>query len=301
MDVDQLLKKVEVLTRGALASSRSQTITCPCCTSICQRGRLKHHILTHIDFPYKCSACAMYFKNKEEETAHRQEKHQRTFECKLCGSAYIHAIGLKTHMKLKHEILKVKDKWNCSICNKVFATKYRLKVHTAVHSEIRPFNCEHCGTSFKRLHALKTHITNIHEGIPRKTYTKMLTCEFCGAELNGSSVLKDHILVKHTENAVFKYRCEMCEKSFPRAQRLESHMNKEHFNRKPYVCNYCSKGFYILVHCKQHQERCGKRNMDKTDSSKKSDELNIPVSVDNAETNIGPIYGSAMTSLNEVS
>lgn len=268
IDVECLLKKAESMTRKALAATTAKTVSCPCCSTICQRPRLKAHILTHFDFPYKCSVCSMYFKNKEEEDAHKQEKHQKTFDCKICGNSYMHAIGLKTHTMLKHKPEQVQN-WKCSVCQKIFPTKGRLKVHMNVHSDFRPYTCEHCGTSFKSLDTLKTHRTYIHEGVARKAYNKKHTCEFCGTEFCGASVLKEHILVKHTENAIFKHQCELCEKSFPRARRLEAHLNKEHYSRKPYVCQYCRKGFYTEMNCKRHKQICLKiKNKSESDSDR---------------------------------
>lgn len=252
------------------------------------------HVLSHFDFPYKCSACSMYFKNKEEESSHRQEKHKRTFDCSTCGRSYMHAAGLRAHVSISHKTEELRS-YSCTKCKKVFPTKSRLKVHMAVHSNVRPFTCEQCGTSFKTLDTLKTHITYIHEGIPRKPYKKVHTCEFCGAEFNGSSVLREHILIRHTENAVFKHKCELCEKSFPRAHRLEAHVNKEHLNRKPYLCNFCGKSFFILMDCNRHKERCPKSKL-QVDKVEKPDDA---VSNEHCDTDssIGTVYGSVMQTL----
>lgn len=285
------------MTRQVLESSGAKTVTCPCCPTLCERRRLKSHILTHIDFPYRCSQCLLYFKNKTEQEVHTQEKHGQSYYCKFCGKTYSSIPTLKTHIEIKHSPSEMKT-YTCTICKKMFPTKGRLKVHMIVHSDERPFTCERCGTSFKYKDAFQLHKIHIHEGIPRKpSVPKSYTCEFCAGKYASSSALKEHILAKHTEKAVFKHKCNMCDKSFLRAVRLESHLNKEHFNRKPYLCSNCGKGFYIDDDRKRHLQRCVKTKEEIEDGTKSK--MNAESAEECMNINIGTVYGKVMESLQE--
>lgn len=62
----------------------------------------------------------------------------------------------RTWKKSKAELI-------CSECGKIFNSNSRLKEHSLVHSDIRPFICDICGKGFTRLVLLNTHRSNKHD------------------------------------------------------------------------------------------------------------------------------------------
>lgn len=52
------------------------------------------------------------------------------------------------------------------ICNQTFRIKKTLTKHMVIHSDVRPFNCQHCNATFKRKDKLKYHVDHVHSGRP---------------------------------------------------------------------------------------------------------------------------------------
>ncbi|XP_052227826.1 zinc finger protein 62-like isoform X3 [Dreissena polymorpha] len=241
-----------------------------------------------MDLPYKCSACNLYFKTLQEQEEHKQVKHPKEYQCKQCDRKYNYLLSLRQHMQVAHRKPCEQLRFECSVCGKSFPTKGRLKVHMVSHSSERPFTCDLCGLSFKSHDALKTHSMYIHEGLPRKPYVRKYTCEYCAVTFNSGTTLKEHILRKHTENAEFRHKCDICDQSFCRPVRLEAHKNKDHFNRKPYTCSHCNKGFFIEYDCKRHMSRCSKEKDRNKSTNEKDDQaaFNIDGKTHGTSTNV---------------
>ena len=73
----------------------------------------------------------------------------------------------------------------CLICEKEFPFKSYLKRHLRVHSENKPFNCDHCGQKFSRKDTLTRHI-RIHTG------EKPFKCEYCDKKFTQKTSLRNH-------------------------------------------------------------------------------------------------------------
>ena len=49
------------------------------------------------------------------------------------------------------------------------------------------------------------------------------------------------------------FSCNLCDKSYSRAERLKFHMNA-HNGKKPFLCNICDKGFTEKSNLKTHMK-----------------------------------------------
>uniref|UniRef100_A0A1B0D8Y7 C2H2-type domain-containing protein n=1 Tax=Phlebotomus papatasi TaxID=29031 RepID=A0A1B0D8Y7_PHLPP len=74
---------------------------------------------------------------------------RRIFECAHCDKAFKHRVG-------KH--------FPCYHCERIFTTKFNLKQHILIHTEIKDHTCTYCGKSFSSAVNLTMH-ERIHTGI----------------------------------------------------------------------------------------------------------------------------------------
>ena len=186
----------------------------------------------------------------------------------------------KTFMKAIGLYHRTKQIDTCSVCDKVFTDRSRLRAHMAVHT--RPFSCEPCGKRFSQAHSLKSHLlTRVHHecvsgaqlsngDLPKhsppayeneiRTPTKLdiltkennHTCSTCDRAFPSMYLLNGHIMRVHRTGDL--KTCTFCEKSFTHHSLLEVHM-RVHTGERPYECAACGKRFAQLGNMKGHYKR----------------------------------------------
>ncbi|KAI8907740.1 hypothetical protein DFJ77DRAFT_513841 [Powellomyces hirtus] len=87
---------------------------------------------------------------------------------------------------------KVKKLFRCAYpgCGKVCNRLYNLKSHVLVHSNTRPFQCEHCSMSFARRHDLQRHLRSTHQK------EKSFICDRCGLSFTRADAYRRHLIVE---------------------------------------------------------------------------------------------------------
>lgn len=127
---------------------------------------------------------------------------------------------LEEHLDVKPE---------CSVCGKVFKTKYNLKAHLeSVHAHTKRFQCDKCHYSCFKKGDMKNHLMQQHfnaQGKTKKVYDINRThrCDFEG-----------------------------CTKRFPTKAQLNTHKTS-HSDERPFLCQ-CGKGFKRSTHLNTHQK-----------------------------------------------
>lgn len=97
------------------------------------------------------------------------------------------APGLNTN---HHNGGKVKDRYACKFCAKVFPRSANLTRHLRTHTGEQPYQCKYCERSFSISSNLQRHVRNIHN--KEKPYRCHL-CERCfGQQTNLDRHLKKH-------------------------------------------------------------------------------------------------------------
>lgn len=112
--------------------------------------------------------------------------------------------------------------FTCNICGKTLSRRDHLKLHTTIHTGIRPYRCMTCGVSFSRNHHLVRHMGS---HMSEKRYK----CDICGKGLSRSDHLKVHRRI-HTGERPFK--CQICGFAFSRRDRLVKHNQLNKGRRK---------------------------------------------------------------------
>ena len=247
---------------------------------------LHHHSMTHfIDTvkPFSCSYCTKRFIRKKHAESHeRMHTNERPYECSDCGKTYKHA-----EQMLIHRRLHTGERFYCQYCNRGFTAKCELEKHERVHTGAKPYSCDTCGSCFRQLGTLKSHIRTHDEhsnlrkekcGICKrffhskylKAHIKLhepnrrstLTCKYCKDLFAGKNSLYNHIRYACKRREYPEWRCDSCGKCVKSKASLIKH-KKFHTDGFKYPCKQCDKAFPMLNVLNRHMKlthlRVGKK------------------------------------------
>ena len=143
---------------------------------------------------------------------------------------------LKTEVNVKKEL----KSFNCNSCGKSFKNSALLKRHIVVHRE-----CKLCDKKFARKNALVEHEIVFHQANPN------IKCNFCNKTFKTFSLLKIH---KRTHG---EFKCKFCDKKFVRKWSLTYHERVSH-DKTPFLkCTFCDGLFMssnaLESHLKSHE------------------------------------------------
>lgn len=95
------------------------------------KSGLKRHLITHREYPHRCSKCPRIFMEENEKVAHEELCRRRQRQCYLCKSFKFSIENLRRHMR-------------------------------AHHTGQRPFPCRYCSACFNGKGDAKRHMKNVH-------------------------------------------------------------------------------------------------------------------------------------------
>ena len=189
-----------------------------------------------------------------------QPKEIPKFECKICQKIYASTKTLKQHKKTH-------QKNQCKVCNRKFlpqSFEKHMKSHQNEKTE-RKIECKICIQKF---------LTNLQLNQHVKTHSKRFQCDLCG---HYASPYKNHFM-KHLKLHLVQgqYKCFFCRKLFDDQESFRFHSRQVHGdpkNRKgltkaDFFCETCGKEFDDLHvrrgHEKSHKEKVQCPICDKT-------------------------------------
>ena len=79
-----------------------------------------------------------------------------SFKCETHNYNQKHGC-LRRHMLDAH-IPDDQKKFQCNICFKGFNTTRKYEDHMNVHSNAKPYSCDHCGNSYQNVSNLRSHL-----------------------------------------------------------------------------------------------------------------------------------------------
>lgn len=215
---------------------------------------IKHQNIDHLgvtfteDFQFKCEICFVTYKNPS-----LLEKHISTFhvlKCQHCDKQFSSHALLVQHMDEDHSIPRSFD---CETCERLFATKDRLRLHILKH---HTFKCDHCPNIYKSEDPLIHHVAMDHSDIIGGRYK----CDYCSETCETKLLLENHILDQHS------CKCGYCDDIFIEESKYIDHMRRIHSiipSKIPQFsnlvnCDLCEITIGATYSLRRHYEECHK-------------------------------------------
>ncbi|XP_032746504.1 PR domain zinc finger protein 14 [Rattus rattus] len=176
------------------------------------------------------------------------EESAEGYRCERCGKVFTYRYYRDKHLKYTPCVDKGDRKFPCSLCQRSFEKRDRLRIHILhVHERHRPYLCSTCGKSFSQSSSLNKHM-RVHSG------DRPYQCVYCTKKFTASSILRTHIR-QHSGEKPFK--CKHCGKAFASHAAHDSHVRRSHKEDGRSSCNICGKGFLdqeaFYAHAKLHK------------------------------------------------
>lgn len=165
---------------------------------------------------YACNLCSEVFPTRRSVYEHVRKHNGEKALCNICGKFLSDRNNLNKHHQSVH--LKQK-KHSCTMCDKRYDSRYRLRIHLNSHKGIRNYSCEICPSKFISCAALTRHMKTIHVD------EKKFVCTICSKGFKLANKLKTHMFV-HT--GIFEHPCQQCGKGFRQRSKLQLHIRQYH-------------------------------------------------------------------------
>ena len=160
-------------------------------------------------------------------------------KCETCGKVCGDKTKLREHQR-KHT---GERPYQCSFCEKTFATKGITKRHEDVtHTQTNFKICDECGSNFSTRRGLEAHLQKAHGILNR------FKCEKCSTYFLTEEGMKQHVAI----NSCKESTCPVCGKIFPCKSKLTQHMRVHSDERRHFECVDCAKQFNHEQSLKQH-------------------------------------------------
>ena len=161
----------------------------------------------------------------------------------------------------------VKDRFQCSVCDKSFKRSSALERHKKFHSDDNPYVCHVCNLRYPTLAILLSHVKKKHpddvddvkyavpEGDIRPSRLKFYECPVCGKIIKTEGHMRRHSLL-HTGDTPFK--CSLCGMGFKRRYVMLEHERSHSGEASPHQvirshqCATCGKCFPRPIDLRRH-------------------------------------------------
>lgn len=192
---------------------------------------------------HQCKLCMFSATSAQEMSTHILSHAHHT--CPKCGLALARLSALQHHLKIVHGIEKTaKEKFECKMCDKVYASAGALHTHTVGTHSGQVYPCNVCGRKFNHPKNLASHAVRHKE--------RGIKCPECGAGFYLRVELHKHINQVHRKCR--PYVCEDCGRSFCQRSVLKHHRTV-HSDHRPLTCPLCGRTFKHRQSFNHHLEQ----------------------------------------------
>uniref|UniRef100_A0A1I8P3J5 Protein krueppel n=1 Tax=Stomoxys calcitrans TaxID=35570 RepID=A0A1I8P3J5_STOCA len=190
------------------------------------------------------------------------------FKCPTCDRSFAKIETLERHIKIAHTVIPT-------------LSPQAGEHTTSADADEQKIHCPHCPQFFKRRKNYVRHLLTCHskeaeclsaedkELAKTKNYKRGI-CPYCGESFTQASLII-HIR-RHTGHN--PYKCDSCDKAFPRRQDLKIHQ-RMHTGERPHQCHLCAKSFtranklarHMRIHTGSRPYKCTKCDRSFTQSN----------------------------------
>ena len=126
--------------------------------------------------------------------------------------------------------MKQENLFKCEYCDKTFTSKSWLEQHIIVTHNPYESQCAQCDYKTTLKSYMKKHVQRIHTHTQTKERAKCVTRSWTG----NPWTLRGHSLIHSGK----KYKCDICDKEYPRKEHVKNHKNRDHFGIR-FPCPKC--------------------------------------------------------------
>lgn len=140
-------------------------------------------------------------------------------QCSKCNQSFDRSWKILAHMKDHHPNDEFIDK--CSHCLRIYPNSILLAKHLKAQCEntVKPFSCNLCGVKFMWKSSCDSHIEKMHAMEMKKERSKIHSCDMCEKTFFRAEHLERHRKI-HIP-AEKKFSCDLCKKKFNRKDNLK--------------------------------------------------------------------------------
>ena len=197
---------------------------------------------------YTCELCQKSKKNFSVFLKHLRETHFKDIHCDACNLTCSNSRKLQTHLFKIHG----KGGVSCDLCQKKLASKENLKIHKTLHSSDM-FPCSVCPRIFKSKYRVVQH-EKIHSLLPtvkKERRIIMKACKDCGRTFR-SDKFSIHRKFHEKDKSL---QCQKCEKFFHSPTALKHHVKTVHERIREFSCKDCLFSSSTRTHLQHHIDK----------------------------------------------